>query len=139
MTSPATPRHRHRGPAQYLRLVTDLQSGSLLDQPAITTDRYVRSKPPAALRMAITSPTPAAGGTGAQTVVTGTAPPGATVVISVGRPTSPANSTAVVSTAANAAGRFQATVQTAPGTIVVTATAALGAHATGWTQLTVKP
>jgi glucoamylase len=125
--------------AQYLRLVTDLQSGSLLDQPAITTDRYVRSKPPAALRMAITSPTPAAGGTGAQTVVTGTAPPGATVVISVGRPTSPANSTSVVSTTANAAGRFQATVQTAPGTIVVTATAALGAHATGWTQVTVKP
>ena len=59
-------------------------------------------------------------------------------MISVGQPVSPANSTFVVSTAANAAGRFQATVQTAPGTIVVTATATLGGHATGWAQVTVK-
>ena len=35
--------------AQYLRLVMDLRSGSLLDQPAITANRYVRSQPPAAL------------------------------------------------------------------------------------------
>ena len=32
--------------AQYLRLVTDLGSGSLGDQPGIVADRYVRPAPP---------------------------------------------------------------------------------------------
>ena len=32
--------------AQYLRLVTDLQAGSPVDQPAITADRYVKHGPP---------------------------------------------------------------------------------------------
>ena len=109
--------------AQYLRLVKDLQSGSLADQPAITADRYVRNRPPAALPMSITSPSPAAAA-GAQTVVSGTTAPGATVVISAGQPAASSDTTVVVTAVADATGHFQATVPTAPGTIVITATAA---------------
>jgi glucoamylase len=36
--------------AQYLRLVTDLGSGSLGDQPGIIADRYVRHAPPGCCR-----------------------------------------------------------------------------------------
>src|ERR1700722_16166749 len=38
---------------------------------------------------------------------------------------------------ASADGHFQAAVQAAPGTTVITTTATRGAHATGWAQLTV--
>ncbi len=121
--------------AQYLRLVTDLQAGSLVDQPAITADRYVKHGPPGAVKMSITSPSPAAG---SPSVVSGNAAPGATIVIAVGQPASSANTTDVVSTVAGADGHFQATVPAPPGTIVVTAAASCGAHATGWAQVTVK-
>ena len=65
--------------AQYLRLVTDLGSGSLGDQPAIVADRYVRHAPPASLT--VTATATAAGG---QITVSGTARAGSTVVISAG-------------------------------------------------------
>jgi glucoamylase len=54
--------------AQYLRLVTDLGSGSLGDQPAIVADRYVRHAPPASLTVTAT-----ATATGGQITVSGTA------------------------------------------------------------------
>src|SRR5690349_300344 len=53
--------------AQYLRLVTDLGSGSLGDQPAIVADRYVRHAPPASLTVTAT-----ATATGGQITVSGT-------------------------------------------------------------------
>ncbi len=121
--------------AQYLRLVADLQSGTLTDQPAITADRYAKDGPPGTLKMSITSPPPAAG---SPSVVSGTAAPGATIVIAVGQPASSANTTDAVSTVAGADGHFQATVPTPPGTIVITAAASRGAHATGWAQVTAK-
>ena len=71
--------------AQYLRLVTDLQAGTLADQPAITADRYVRHSLPAALHVSITSPRAGTTVTAAHTAVTGTTAPGATVVISAGQ------------------------------------------------------
>jgi hypothetical protein len=118
--------------AQYLRLVTDLGSGSLGDQPAIVADRYVRHAPPASL--AVTAAASAAGG---QIVVSGTAPAGSTVVISAGQPTASGDTTAVVSAVAGPDGHFRATVPLRPGTNVITATASR-ADATGWTQTTVK-
>ena len=121
--------------AQYLRLVADLQTGSLVDQPAITADRYVKDGPPATLKVSIASPAPT---TGTSTVVSGTAAPGATIVIAVGQPASSANTTDVVSTVAGADGHFQATIPTPPGTIVITAAASRGALATGWAQVAVK-
>jgi glucoamylase len=124
------------GQAQYLRLVTDLQAGTLADQPAITADRYVRHSVPAALQVSITSPR--AGTTAAaHTVVTGTTAPGATVVISAGQP-GRANATSVTRTVADAHGHFRATIHTPGGSTVITAAAAQGPRATGWAQVTVK-
>ena len=122
--------------AQYLRLVADLGARSVIDQPTITADRYVKHGPPTALKISIAAPSPTA--TGTQTVVSGTTAPGATVVISVGQLTSSADATSVVRTVASARGEFRATVPAPAGTIVVTATATLGGHATGWAQVTVK-
>jgi glucoamylase len=117
--------------AQYLRLVTDLGSGSLGDQPAIVADRYVRHAPPASLTVTAT-----ATATGGQITVSGTARAGSTVVISAGQPTASSDTTAVASTVAGADGHFRVTVPLRPGINVITATAS-GADATGWTQATV--
>jgi GH15 family glucan-1,4-alpha-glucosidase len=65
--------------AQYLRLVTDLGSGSLGDQPGIVADRYVRHAPPKVLPVTVTATV-----SGSQITVSGTAPAGSTVVISAG-------------------------------------------------------
>ena len=46
--------------AQYLRLVRDLQTGTVLDQPAITRTRYVTNGPPAVVPLSITAPAPGA-------------------------------------------------------------------------------
>ena len=120
--------------AQYLRLVTDLGSGSLGDQPAIVADRYVRHAPPASL--AVTAAAAAAGG---QITVSGTARAGSTVVISAGLSAASSASTLVVSTVAGPDGHFRATVPLRPGANVITAAAAAaGGQATGWTQATVK-
>jgi glucoamylase len=123
--------------AQYLRLVKDLQAGSLVDQPAVTADRYVRNGPPAALPMSITSPSPGSAGSGSQTMVSGTTTPGATVVISAGQPGSSSDTTAVVTAVADATGHFRASVPTPSGTTAITAAVTRGSHASGWAQVTV--
>ena len=62
--------------AQYLRLVLDVHAGQLLDQPAITRDRYVTSGPPATvpLTISVTAPgavaTPPSTSTAAPTIKT---------------------------------------------------------------------
>jgi glucoamylase len=123
--------------AQYLRLVKDVQAGTLVDQPAITADRYVRHALPAALHVSITSPRAGTAVTTAHTAVTGTTAPGATVVVSAGRPGG-SNPTSVTRTVADAQGHFRATVHTPAGSIVITAAAARGPGATGWAQETLK-
>ena len=64
------------GQAQYLRLVLDLQAGTLLDQPQITRARYLDPAAPANVPVTIASPTDGATVTDASTVVTGTTTPG---------------------------------------------------------------
>jgi hypothetical protein len=75
---------------------------------------------------------------GSQITVSGTARAGSTVVISAGQPTASSDTSVVVSTVAGPDGRFRATVPLRPGTNVITAAVADGAHATGWAQATVK-
>ena len=108
--------------AQYLRLVLDVQAGHLLDQPAITRDRYVSSGPPATvpLTISVTAPgavaTPPSTSTAApgitedilasqepglttqqaQATVSGKTAPGATVDIAVSQPGTPGNTTVIV-------------------------------------------
>jgi glucoamylase len=125
------------GQAQYLRLVRDLQTGSLLDQPQITRARYVTPAPPAILPLTITSPAPAASVPTATTVVTGTTRPGAAVVVAAGQPGSATNTSTAVATTADSHGAFSATVPTPAGSTVITVAATDGQRATGWAQETV--
>jgi glucoamylase len=125
------------GQAQYLRLLLDLQSGKLSDQPSITGARYLSPAAPSDVPVTITGPSAGAMTMGATTTVTGTTTPGATVVVSAGQPGSPANTTAVVATVADSQGAFSATVPTPAGSDVITAATSMGRRATGWAQETV--
>ena len=116
--------------AQYLRLIRDLQTGTVLDRPAVTAGRYVAHGPPARLKVSITR-TVTSGGI---TLVTGTAAPGAAVEVTAARPASRANATSVVQTAAGAHGTFRVTIPTPRGKTVITAAASAGQDATGWAQ-----
>jgi glucoamylase len=118
--------------AQYLRLVTDLGSGSLGDQPGIVADRYVRHAPPGVLPVAVTATV-----SGSQITVSGTARAGSTVVIAAGQPTASSDTTVVVSAVTGPDGHFRATVPLRAGTNVITAAGSDGAHATGWAQVSV--
>ena len=149
--------------AQYLRLVLDVQAGRLLDQPAITRDRYVSSAPPATvpLTFSVTAPgavaTPPTTSTAApaitedilasqeaglitqdtQAAVTGKTTPGAIVDIAVGQPGTPGNTTVIVQAVAGLDGSFHAVVPTPSGQSILTVSVTAGAHATGWAQQTV--
>jgi len=149
--------------AQYLRLVLDLKAGHLLDQPAITRDRYVTSGPPATvpLTISVTAPgavaTPPTTSTAAPGItedilasqepglntpqthatVSGKTAPGAIVDISVGQSGTPGNTTVIVQAVAGSDGTFHAVVPTPPGQSILTASVTAGAHATGWAQQTV--
>ena len=119
--------------AQYLRLVTDLGSGSLGDQPAIVADRYVRHAPPASLPVTVTAT--AAGG---QITVSGTARAGSTVVISAGQPTASSDTTAGGQRRGRPGRALPGHRAAAPGDERHHGGREHGAHATGWTQVTVK-
>ena len=149
--------------AQYLRLVLDVQAGHLLDQPAITRDRYVSSGPPATvpLTISVTAPgavaTPPSTSTAApgitedilasqepglttqqaQATVSGKTAPGATVDIAASQPGTKGNTTVIVQTVAGSDGSFHAVVPTPPGQSILTVSATAGGHATGWAQQTV--
>ena len=123
--------------AQYLRLVRDLQAGTVLDRSAITADRYVKHGPPSALKVSITSPVAGAVVSGRKTRVTGTTTPGAIVEVAVGQPASRANTTYVEETVASAHGTFQVTIPTPAGKTVITAAASARKRATGWAQVKV--
>jgi glucoamylase len=149
--------------AQYLRLILDLQAGHLLDQPAITRDRYVSSGPPATvpLTISVTAPgavaTPPSTSTAApgitedilasqepglitqhtQATVSGKTAPGATVDIAVGQPGTAGNTTVIVQAMAGSDGSFHAVVPTPPGQTILTVSVTAGSHATGWAQQTV--
>jgi glucoamylase len=120
---------------QYVRLLRDLQTGTLVDQPSITRERYVTAGSPAALPVSITAP-----GAGARqsssTVISGTSAPGAQVVVSVAQPGAAADRATVLATAAPT-GHFSATVAVAPGADLITVAASTGSHASGWAQETV--
>jgi glucoamylase len=121
------------GQAQEVRLIADLSAGRITDRPDITTDRYVRHTPPAAVPVTITAPTNGQSVSGS-TAVTGTTAPGARVVISaVG---TDSNTSDVVATTASATGAYSATVPAAFGTDVITVTATTPSG-TGYGQVTV--
>ncbi len=119
---------------QYVRLIRDLQTGTLTDQPAITRNRYVAAGAPMVLPVAITSPTGGAPVTGS-TVVSGTTVPGAEVSVSSAQPVSTTDSTTVVDTSASS-GQFSVTVPTPLGSDTITVAVSTGSHSSGWAQET---
>ena len=120
---------------QYVRLVRDLQTGKLVDQPAITRNRYVAAGAPTVLPVTITSPANGAVVTGS-TVVSGTTVPGAEVSVSSAQPGSPTDSATVVDAAASS-GQFSISVPTPPGSDTITVAVSTGSHSSGWAQETV--
>jgi glucoamylase len=125
------------GQAQYVRLVRDLQTGNLLDQPSITRTRYLEHRAPSVVPLTITTPASGATTPTATTTVTGKTTPRARVDVAAGQPDSATNTATVVSAVAGSGGTFQATIPTPPGETVITVTAIVKGHATGWSQETV--
>jgi glucoamylase len=121
--------------AQQLRLIVDLGTGHLVDQPQNVADRYVRHTPPAALTVNLTAPPPNSAVAGASTMVTGTTAPNASVRIAADD-TDVAGANSTVSVMADASGGFSVAVPVGFGTNVITAAATLGG-ATGYAQVTV--
>jgi hypothetical protein len=118
-----------------VRLVRELQTGKLVDQPSITRNRYVAAGAPTLLPVAITSPTSGATVTGS-TVVSGTTVPGAEVSVCSAQPGSTTDSTRVVDTAASS-GQFSVKVPTPLGSDTITVAVSTGSHSSGWAQETV--
>jgi glucoamylase len=149
--------------AQYVRLVRDLGTGGLLDQPSITHTRYIAHGAPAAAPLtfrvtapgAVTTPghistappgitedilasqEPTTRTTTSRASVKGTTTAGAIVDITLGQPGSPANTTSVVQAVAGTDGTFGVTIPIPRGHTIVTVTAIAGSHASGWAQQTV--
>ncbi|HEY7263210.1 MAG TPA: glucodextranase DOMON-like domain-containing protein [Trebonia sp.] len=123
--------------SQELRLILSLGTGSVVDTPAVTTQRYVAHGAPGELPVTISSP--AAGATLAvtSTTVTGTTAPKAGVTIETADATTGALAT-VTSTVAAADGSFSATVPVSFGSNVITVAAtAAGGRQTGYAQVAV--
>ena len=135
--------------AQYVRLARDIGTSSLIDQPSIVRNRYVASGAPGKAPLKITAPASGATVTTPTVTVTGTAAPGATVIID--STLSPAGATAAGGTAHSApvptnitevtagvvGGEFSASLPSTAGTWVITAATVTDAGATGYAQVTV--
>lgn len=122
--------------AQELRLIVDLGTNRTVDQPSITTARYVTHGAPAAASVTLTAPASGATIEGGSTTVTGSTSPGASVVVAsddtdTGAPAATATATA------DATGAFSATVPIGFGTNILTAAATTAAGATGYAQTAV--
>lgn len=149
--------------AQYVRLVRDLGTGRLLDQPPITHARYTTHGAPARIRLAfrVTAPgavtkpghvstappgitedilasqEPHTTTTTSHAAVRGTTNAGAIVDVALSQPGTPGNRTSVMRTTAGANGRFYVTLPIPRGHAIVTVTAVAGSHTSGWAQQTV--
>jgi glucoamylase len=122
--------------AQELRLVADIGAGKALEQPAITTQRYVTHAPPGTAPLTLTGPAANSTIEGATTTVTGTTTAGAHVVVqSTDTDTGAAAAVGAATAAAN--GTFAVSVPIGFGTNVLTAAASTAAGATGYAQLSV--
>jgi hypothetical protein len=130
--------------AAFVRLARDISTGSLVDQPSIVRDRYVTHGAPGASPLTV-----AASVSGTAVSVSGTAAPGAMVVLMATRspvgatnPGGTAHSAAVptdvVTARAGADGSYSASYVLPAGSWVVTAaTGSSSPAATGFAQTTV--
>ena len=122
--------------AQELRLIVDLGTNRTVDQPSITTARYVTHGTPAAANVTLTAPASGSTIEGGSTTVTGTTTPGASIVIA-SDDTDTGAPAATATTNADASGAFSVTVPIGFGTNILTAAATTTAGATGYAQTAV--
>jgi glucoamylase len=149
--------------AQYVRLVRDLGTSRLVDQPSITHARYVTHRAPATtpLTFRVTAPgavtrpghistappgitedilasqEPRTITTTSHISVRGTSTAGAIVDIALSQPATPGNDTSVVQAVTGTDGAFHITLPIPRGHAIVTVTAVARSHASGWAQQTV--
>jgi glucoamylase len=120
--------------AQLLRLIADMASGSLQEQPSIVAARYANSASgsgPAAAPLSVTAPLTVSGGNvpdnltrpsvtvdAASVTVTGTTAPGATVDVAVTGTAAGASApaTSITTLTADSSGAFSGSVSLEPGT-----------------------
>ena len=100
------------GQAQYLRLVLDLQAGTLIDQPTITRARYLDPAPPADVPVTIASPADGDDRDRRQHGRDRDDDARGAVDVAAGQPGSPANTSTVVATVADSHGAYSATIPT---------------------------
>ena len=128
--------------AQLLRLIADIASGSLAEQPAVVASRYTGSAgPPVVAPLSVTAPIAVDGGNvpanltrpsatvdAATVPVAGTTAPGATVDIAATgtAPGESAPATSVTTVTADSTGAFSATLSLQPGTNSVEVAATAG-------------
>ena len=122
--------------AQELRLIVDLGKGRTVDQPAITTARYVTHGAPGTAPVTLTSPSSGTTLESSTATVTGSTTPGAQVVVEADDTDTGAAAT-TVSTKADATGAFSAAVAIGFGTNEITVAATTAAGATGYAQTAV--
>jgi glucodextranase-like protein/glycosyl hydrolase family 15 len=116
--------------AQLLRLIRDMSTGQLVDQPSIVANRYLKN-PPAVAHLAVTAPLAVKGGNvpanmerpsvtidAASTTVKGRTKPGATVDVAVTgtAPGASAPQTTITTVTAASTGKFAASVSLEFGT-----------------------
>jgi len=102
---------------QYVRLVRDIATNSVLERPANVYDRYVTHHQ-GATTLTIGGPADNSAATSASVVVTGTTAPGNTVYVA-GSNTDNNTATTTTSAAANSDGSFSVTVPVTGGTTVI--------------------
>jgi glucan 1,4-alpha-glucosidase len=130
--------------AQLLRLIADMASGGLQEQPSIVAARYASSSSgngPAAAPLSVTAPLTVSGGDvpasltrpsvtvdAASVTVTGTTAPGATVDVAVSGTAAGASapSTSITTLTADSSGAFSASVSLEPGTNSVEVASSVG-------------
>lgn len=104
--------------AQEVRLIADLSAARLLEQPDLTTNRYVNHSLPVAVPVTLTSPTSDSSARSTDTEIAGRTTPGAHVVIGLIAPGTGA-SIHTLATTAQADGSFRITVPIGSGMTVL--------------------
>ncbi|HLW00522.1 MAG TPA: glucodextranase DOMON-like domain-containing protein [Ktedonobacterales bacterium] len=116
----------------YVRLMRDLTSGRVLEQPAATFNRYIAHQP-AQTGLTVTSPPNVSAVTGSPVTVTGTSVPGNTIYVAATN-TDNQSQTTVVSTTVQPDGSFSVSVPVTGGTTVLNTVAVSPSGATAHDQ-----
>jgi glucan 1,4-alpha-glucosidase len=122
--------------ASEARLIQDLGSGRIIEQPEVVRDRYAAHAPPPEAAVAVTVPTSGTEVNAATTTVTGATTAGTTVDIA-SSPVETGGATAIVEVTAGPDGSFSAAVPTPFGTNAIAVAVTTAAGATGYAQLSV--